>query len=117
MQLSTKSKTAFSSVVIASIAMLALIGVSEKFQITGTLLEIAAWICFGLGISGCILGWCTLSVPLGRFAAMIGTLFIVGFCMHLFHTHSSKPSKESENKFMEFFDSESESTQPINHEN
>jgi len=78
------SITAFVIVVVAIVATLAMIAFSEGIRKVDWMdLEATARACFGLSILGCVLGWCGFKRPLGKAAAIIGTIVVVGFLFQL----------------------------------
>lgn len=86
------SITAFVIVIVAIVAMLAMVAFSEGIRKLDWMdLESTAWACFGLAILGCVLGWCAFKRPLGKLAAIIGTIVVVGFFMQVTRGSSSMP--------------------------
>lgn len=85
------SLTAFVIVIFAIVATLAMIAFSEAIiNVDWMNLESAAWACFGLSILGCILGWCSFKRPLGKIAAILGTLMVAGYLFQLLNDTSRR---------------------------
>jgi len=88
------SITAFAIVIFAIIATLAMIAFSEGIRKVEWMdLESTAMACFGLAILGCVLGWCAFKRPLGKPAAIIGTLVVAGFLFQLMRGTTACPDR------------------------
>lgn len=74
------SITALAMVILSIVAILVTIAFSEGIRkVDWTDLESIALACFGFAILGCVLGWCAFKRPLGKIAAILGTIVVAAF--------------------------------------
>ena len=73
------SYTAFAIVIGSVVSALATIAFSEGIERSEWMdLASVSLACFGLLIVGCVLGWCAFNRSLGKIAAILGSLVVVG---------------------------------------
>ena len=84
MQNDSLSYTAYSLVISAFWSIVAMLYLFEVFEVFGEFQRIIVMACFGLSVLGCVLGFCAFDRPLGKDAAIIGSLLVFGYCFIFF---------------------------------
>lgn len=87
------SITAFSILILSILSTISLIAFSDGIRKVETLdIESLTYGCFALSILGCILGWTSFKMQLGKVSALLGTVVVAGFLFQLFRG-SGPPSQ------------------------
>ena len=90
------SIAAFVIVLVGILVSLTLVAVAMGILETDWIdLEPVVWVCFGLSILGCALGWFSFKCPLGKASAILGTLLVAGYLCQLLR---SDPGRNPELK-------------------
>lgn len=78
------SITAFAILIISILSTIVLISFSDGIRKVEWLnIESLALGCFALSILGCLLGWVSFKMQLGKVSALLGTVVVAGFLFQL----------------------------------